>query len=247
MSATARHADYVIAAKHPFERADVPRLMDATFPFPFSQYTEALVDAPEGLIEEWEFFWGLASRLGIDLRLRGIDNDRKPTADEMLDALHTGSRIPLDEVRKYPGGHIWGDTETLVGGVIPNMIGHADKKIAAGHPEVIAELAQVLEEPLLAGGEYDASAKFDFRMITYRMQDVYCTQGHNLPSLTKKRTYNPVLMNPESMKTLGVKTGDLVVVESGFGKVEAVVEESKELGRNVIGLAHGWGDPCDER
>jgi hypothetical protein len=26
-----------------------------------------------------------------------------------------------------------------------------------------------------------------------------------------------------------------------------VVEESKEVGPNVIGLAHGWGDPCDER
>ncbi len=247
MSATARHADYVFAAKHPFERADVPRLMDATFPFPFSQYTEALVDAPEGLIEEWEMFWGLASRLEIDLRLRGIDLERKPTADEMLDALHRGSRIPLDEVRKYPGGHVWGDRETLVGGIIPNMIGHEDKKMAAGHPEVLAELEDVLAEPLLAGGEYSSAEKFDFRMITYRMNDVYCTQGQNLPSLTKKRTYNPVLMNPQSMKTLGVATGDLVVVESGFGKVEAVVEESNEVAPNVIGLAHGWGDPCDER
>ncbi len=247
MSATARHADYVFAAKHPFERADVPRLMDATFPFPFSQYTEALVDAPEGMIEEWEMFWGLAKRLGFDLRLRGIDMENKPTTDQMLDALHTGSRIPLDEVRKYPGGHVWGDRETLVGGVIPNMIGHADKKIAAGHPEVIAELKDVLAEPSLAGGEYRSSEKFDFRMITYRMRDVYCTQGQNLPSLTKKRTYNPVLMNPASMRTLGVKTGDLVVVESGFGKIEAVVEESKNVAANVIGLAHGWGDPCDER
>lgn len=247
MSATARHADYVFAAKHPFERADVPRLMDATFPFPFSQYTEALVDAPAGLIEEWELFWGLSSRLGIDMKLRGIDLERKPTADEMLDALHRGSRIPLDEVRKYPGGHVWGERDTLVGGIIPNMIGHADKKIAAGHPEVIAELREVLEEPLLSGGEYRSADKFDFRMITYRMNDVYCTQGQNLPSLTKKRTYNPVLMNPVSMKALGVETGDLVVVDSGFGKVQGVVEESKDVAPNVIGLAHGWGDPCDER
>ncbi len=246
-SATARHADYVFATKHPFERADVPRLMDATFPFPFSQYTEALVDAPEGLVEEWEIFWGLAHRMGFQIPLRGIDMERKPTTDEMLDALHRGSRIPLDEVRKYPGGHVWGDRDTEVGGLVPNMIGHADKRMAAGHPEVIAELAQVLDEPVRAGGEYREGEKFDFRMITYRMNDVYCTQGQNLPSLTKKRSYNPVLMNPESMKAIGVDTGDLVVVESGHGKIEAVVEASNDVGPSTIGLAHGWGDPCDER
>jgi len=246
-SATARHADYVFATKHPFERADVPRLMDATFPFPFSQYTEALVDAPDGLVEEWEIFWGLAHRMGFQIPLRGIDMETKPTTDEMLDALHRGSRIPLDEVRKYPGGHVWGDRDTEVGGLVPNMIGHADKRMAAGHPDVIAELAQVLDEPVRAGGEYRDGEKFDFRMITYRMNDVYCTQGQNLPSLTKKRSYNPVLMNPASMQAIGVETGDLVVVESGHGKIEAVVEASNDVGPSTIALAHGWGDPCDER
>ena len=37
-------------------------------------------------------------------------------------------------------------------------------------------------------------------MITYRMAEVYCTQGQNLPSLASKRAYNPVLMNPVAMR-----------------------------------------------
>jgi len=243
MSATARFADYVLAVKHPFERADVPKLMDATFPFPFSQYTPPLVEASGDVMEEWEIFWELARRLGITLKIPGIRMDEKPTADQMLDGLNAKSRVPLDEVRRYPSGHVFGDTETLVGGVVPNMIGHADRRMAVGHPEVVAELAAVRAEPLTADASYRAEEKFAFRMITYRMPEVYCTQGQNMPSLRKKRSYNPVLMSRDGMSELGLRDGDRVIVESGHGRVEGIVEGSDDLLPGVIGLAHGWGDP----
>jgi anaerobic selenocysteine-containing dehydrogenase len=243
LSATARFADYVLAVKHPFERADVPKLMDATFPFPFSQYTAPLVDAPGDLVEEWEIFWELARSLDLTLKIPGIRMDSKPTADEMLDGMNAGSRIPLDEVRRYPSGHIFGDTETLVGGIVPNMIGHDDRRMAVGHPDVVAELAEVRAEPTVADGAYDATRHFAFRMITYRMSEVYCTQGQNMPSLRKKRSFNPVLMNNDSMRSLGLNDGDTVVVESGHGRVEGIVEGTDDLTPGVIGLAHGWGDP----
>ena len=247
MSATARFADYVLPVKHPFERTDVPRLMDGAYPFPFSQHSPPLVSAPEGTLEEWEIFWELATRLGSDLHLPGIDMASKPTADELLDALHASSRIPLDEVRKYPGGHVWGEKELAWGGMIPNAIGHEDHKMAAGHSEVIAELREVRAEPMIEGGGYESGEDFGFRMITYRMKEAYCTTGYNLPSLRAKRSYNPVLMNPTSMDSLGVGDGDIVVIDSGFGSVEGIVEGTRDLAPWVIALAHGWGDPSDER
>jgi len=247
MSATAQFADYVLPVKHPFERTDVPRLMDGTYPFPFSQYTEALVPAPEGTLEEWEIFWGLAERLGVAIPIPGIDMAHKPTADELLDALHSNSRIPLDEVRKYPGGHVWGEKSLTYGGMIPNGIGHPDHKMAAGHPEVIAELREVRAEPVLGDGGYESGSEFAFRMITYRMKEAYCTTGSNLPSLRAKRSYNPVLMSPLSMEKLGVEDGDIVSIDSGFGQVDGIVEGSDDLGPGVIALAHGWGDPSDAR
>jgi len=243
MSATAKFAHYVLAVKHPFERADVPRLMDPLFPIPFSQYAAPLVDAPPGLVEEWEIFWGLARRLGITVGLPGISMERKPTADEMLDAVHAGSRIPMDEIRQYPGGHVWGAPETLVGAVIPNMIGHPDKRIAVGDPEVLAELRAVRAEPVIDAGGYATDDRFGFRMITYRMPEVYCTQGQNLPSLRKKRTYNPVLMNRTDMQGLRVADGDVVMVDSGYGRVLGIVEGTGDLPQGVVGFAHGWGDP----
>jgi anaerobic selenocysteine-containing dehydrogenase len=247
LSATARFAHYVLPVKHPFERTDVPRLAEGSFPFPFSQYTRPLVPAPPGTLEEWEIFWELAARLGTKIAIPGISLDRKPSADELLDGLHANSRIPLDEVRKYPGGNVWGERELRVGGILPNMIGHPDRRLAAGHPEVVAELREVRAEPDIASGGYEVDETFGFRMITYRMKEAYCTTGQNLPSLRSKRSTNPVLMNPESMRSLGVDNGDRVTVDSGFGRVDGIVEATENLAPGVIALAHGWGDPSDER
>jgi anaerobic selenocysteine-containing dehydrogenase len=173
--------------------------------------------------------------------------DRKPTADDVLDGLHANSRIPLDEVRKCPGGHIWGERETTAGGIIPNMIGHQDRRMALGHPELIAELREVRSESVMDDGGYELGEDFAFRMITYRMKEVYCTQGQNLPSLSKKRPFNPVLMNPQAMQRLGVTDGDVVVVDSGFGNMEGIAEATQDLAPGVIAVAHGWGDPSDDR
>jgi len=247
LSATARYAHYVLAAKHPFERTDVPRLMDFSYPFPFSQYATPLVSAPPRTLEEWEVFWGLATRLGLKLDLPGIDMAHKPTADELLDSLHANSRVPLDEIRRYPGGHVFGEPGLRFGGVIPNMIGHADRKMAAGHPEVLAELREVRAEPLMEGGGYEPGEKFRFRMITYRTKESYCTQGQNLPSLREKRAFNPLLMNPDAMASLGLVDGDRAVVDSGYGQVEAIVEASGDLGPGTVALAFGWGAAADPR
>ncbi|NQX87131.1 MAG: molybdopterin-dependent oxidoreductase [Halioglobus sp.] len=51
-SATAKHADYVIALTHPFERVDIPMLSDNYYPFSFNQYTEKMVMPEDDVIEE---------------------------------------------------------------------------------------------------------------------------------------------------------------------------------------------------
>jgi anaerobic selenocysteine-containing dehydrogenase len=246
-SATAELADYVLPVKHPFERVDVPKLMDASYPFPFGQYAEKLVDGPEGCLEEWQIFWELAMRLGLPLRIGALTADALPATDELLDALNARARVPLDELRKYPGGHVFGERTTAAGGVIPNMIGHADSKLAAGCPDVVRELREVRAEPEVVGGGYGEDERFGFRLITYRMKEVYCSQGQNLPSLRAKRPYNPALMHPDAMRELGVSDGDAVRVDSGHGSVEAIVESTSDLEPGVIALAFGWGNPFDPR
>lgn len=247
MSATAEYADYVLAMKHPFERVDIPKLMDGSYPYPFGQYTPALVEAPPDCLEEWEVFWELAMRMGIPLRVGGLlAQNGKPTADELLDAQHGRGRVSIDELRKYPSGKVFGEASTVAGGVIPNMIAHPDRRMAAGHPEVIAELREVRGEPLPEGGSY-GKGRFDFRLITYRMKEVYCTQGQNLPSLRAKRAFNPVLIHPDAMRALEVSEGDVVVLDSAHGRVEGIAEANEDLRPDIVALAFGWGNPSDPR
>jgi anaerobic selenocysteine-containing dehydrogenase len=247
MSATAKFADYVFAVRHPFERPDVTRLADIAFPFPFGQYSQALVEAPEDVLEDWEVFWGLAQRLHLDLNIPNINMDSRPTADALMDGLQPMKRISLEEIKKYPGGHVWGERKLKAGGLLPSMIGHEDKKMAVGHPAALEDLRGLRAEPVLECGGYVPGEDFRFRLITYRMQESYCTQGQNLPSLRAKRPFNPLLMNPKAMATLGIKDDDVVVVDSGFGTVEAIVESTEDLQPDVVGLAFGWGDPSDDR
>jgi anaerobic selenocysteine-containing dehydrogenase len=246
-SATAKFADYVFAARHPFERPDVSKMMDTGYPFPFGHYTKALVDGPEEAIEEWQVFWGIAQRLGLPLRVGALTADQTPTTDELLDAMFRHARVPLDELRKHPSGIATGERTMQAGGVIPNMIGHPDKKLAAGHPAVLEELALVRAEDVAFGESGAKDDAFDFRMITYRMAEVYCTQGQNLPSLAKKRAYNPVLMNPAAMRERGLSDGDSVWVENDHGRVEGFVEASDDVDTGTIAFAFGWGDPNDPR
>lgn len=248
MSATARHADYVMAVTHPFERVDIPMLSDHFYPFSFSQYSEKMVEPEDDVIEEWDFFWRTAQKMESGFQLPGIPADANPTTDEVIQALSPDARIPLAELKAAsPSGEVYDEGVPVFGGVIPDMLGHSDRRLAAGHPEVIEELAEVLAEPVMSSGAYGEEADFDFRLITYRMSEVYCTTGNNLPSLRRKRSYNPALMNKGDMERLSLSDEDLIVIESGHGKIEAVVEQSDRFASGTIGLAHGWGDPADPR
>lgn len=248
MSATAKHADYVMAVKHPFERVDIPMLSDNYFPFSFNQYTDKMVEAEDDVIEEWAFFWRVAQAMNSGFALPGVAPDSNPETDDILRALTPGARITLDELKAAPAsGLAYDDRVPRVGGVIPDMLGHPDRRLAAGHPEVLAELAQVYAEPVPVNGAYDGDQDYRFRLITYRIPEVYCTTGHNLPSLRRRRPYNPALMNPADMQALSLGDEDLIVIQSSHGQIEAVVEPSDRVASGTVGLAHGWGDPADPR
>jgi anaerobic selenocysteine-containing dehydrogenase len=127
------------------------------------------------------------------------------------------------------------------------MIGHPDKRMALGHPEVIEELREVRAEPVIETGGYSEDEKFAFRMITYHPKEAYCTQGQNLPSLHERQPYNPVWMHPEDLQSLGIQEGDVVEVQNDFGAMEGIAGVSEKVKKGVVAVAPFYGDPGDER
>ena len=257
MSATSKLAHYVIAPKLSFEREDTTLPNEALsgvfgfaqgYPAPYAQYGPKLIDPPEGsdVIEEWEFFWGLANRMRVPLRTGWgeVDLDRKPTTSEILEAMCANARIPLSEVKKYPHGHIFDDEPVKA---LPREPGNT-ARLNVGHPDILAELATVRSEPHFEGGGYREGESFTHRLVSRRMLESYNSSGRDIPKLMRKyaNTGNPAYMHPMDIAELGLEAGDLIEISSARASIYGVVQPADDVRTGVISMAHAWGDAPTE-
>jgi anaerobic selenocysteine-containing dehydrogenase len=261
MSASAKLADYVVAPKVGYEVPTASYLKEsmelysavAGAPEPFGMYAPALVAPPPGadLVEEWEFFYGLAQRMGFRLRLGfanrapgtararrsavEVDMAVKPTTEALLEILTEGSRIPLSEVKTHPNGALFPE-DIFVAPKDPACTA----RLNLGDAGMMQELGEILHEPVAAlrGG-----AEFPFLMVGRRLAHVYNSSGRDLPLLVRKGgAYNPAFVHPGDLQRLGLSTGDEVEVASRHGRVLAIVEADDALRPGVIALTHAFGD-----
>jgi anaerobic selenocysteine-containing dehydrogenase len=264
MSASAKLADYVVAPKVGFEVATASYLKEsmelysavAGAPEPFGMYAPALVAPPAGsdLLEEWEFFYGLARRLGLPLQITfpnrapgtarerrkpvDIDMANKPTMDELLEAMTAGSRVPLSEVKQHPHGALF-PADVRVAPKDPDCAA----RMNLGDEGMMAEIAEVLSDPVAASR---GGGAFPLLLIGRRLPHVYNSSGRDMPRLTRKGACNPAFMHPEDLARLGLADGDLVQVASPHGSVKAVVEADDSLRQGVVSMTHAFGDlPAD--
>ena len=115
----------------------------------FAQYTLPIVDPPAGsdLLEEWEFFAGLAARLGLALTVRRqihyaltpfeVDASSSPTTDELLEKLAAGSRVPLEQVKAFPHGAYFPEPACVVAPKDPSCTA----RLEVGDDGMMADLA----------------------------------------------------------------------------------------------------------
>ncbi len=251
MSATAKLADYVVAPKLSLEQPSMTILHEALwimngasagYPEPFAQYHPAIVPPPIGsdLLEEWEFFYGLAQRMGLSLRFSGelLDMENKPSIDDLFEILTRGSRVPLSEVKKYPHGHIFDDPSIKV---LPKDA-ECGERLDIGNSFMMDELHAVQAETLVSGGGYREGDEFSHRLVSRRMHGVYNSGGRDIPALKRNGLYNPAYMNPLDLEALGLSSGDMVEIISNHSSILGVVEGAADILDGVVSMAHGFGD-----
>lgn len=238
MTATAELADYVIAPRGQLERADVPNVMDRRFPEAYTNYTDAIIDSGDDVLNEWEVFAGIAARNGTPIPLPGGDLpvDQELTDHDILDYVYAKARLPMDDWRaKRRVVH-----EDRIQVVEPDP-GHP-ARFAVGHPDVISELGQVAAET--SGAQimdgYDPDA-FPFRLVGRRLKHALNSLGSELPGLAKVATTNYAYVNPDDMADLGVEADDLIEIVSPRAKVTGVVAPDPDIKRGVVAMSHSWG------
>ncbi len=266
MSATAKMCDYVIAPKLSLE-VDGITLPNETiwgygaattgYPEPYAQFAPKLVDPPQGseVVEEWEFFYRLAQRMGVQLKVAGVDLDMTtaataPTTDDLHRMITRSSRIPLEEVKRHPHGAMFEDPTIVVTPKEPGW----PHRLQVGAPSMIAELAEVAAEPITDHAGYrdrnaddvddseSGAETFAYRLVSRRLLDVYNSSGRDIPHLVRRYRYNPAFMNPADLDEEGLVAGDVIEIDSGHAQIPGVVEPAPDVARGVISMAHSFGD-----
>ncbi len=242
MTETAKLSHYAFGCKLSLEKPGTSRTAESQFDVPFAHYTPVIIEPDFDVIEEWEFIWGLAHRMRTPLDLGrnvALDIDHKPTSDEYLDIINAGSRVPLDEVRKYPSGHIFETDEPVR--VQPARPQRGSARMNVAPQAVIAQIREIRSETLSKSGGYDGDDRFTHRLISRRMMNVYNSTGDHLPRLRRRFSYNPAFMNPLCMEKIGVESGDVIRIDSDHDFIYGIVERSEEISPGVISMAHARG------
>jgi anaerobic selenocysteine-containing dehydrogenase len=243
MTASAKLCHYILPPKLQYERTDVtfgPMLEQILNPLPFQQYIPAICTAPAGseVCDDWYVFWSLAKRLGMPLEFAGqrLEFDVVPTTDELLTIMLRGSRVPFEEIAKYPEGRIFDVSDQFVEPGQPNQ----NTRFEIAPHDVIEEIASVAAERLGNDG-------YAYRLAVRRMRDVSNSLGQNFAASLRRGAYNPAFIHPEDLQALNLESGDAIQIQSAFGCISAIAESDDTLRPGVVSISHCWGGLPGER
>lgn len=243
LSATSRRADYILGPKVALEREDATLLGEMYFEEPYAHYTEAMVEPQGDTIEEWEFYWELASRLSVPLSIHGqpVPMDQCPTKYEITELVAQGSRVSLAKVKAETarqGGKIFSEARTVVG---PRS-SHNHHRFRVLPADVKHQLSEVAQESLNKNGLRAVEEGFSHLLISRRIKQFFNSTGHNLDGLKRKGRTNYAYMHPDDLVNMGLESESIVEISSSAGTVIGLVKASSDLKVGVISMAHAFGD-----
>jgi anaerobic selenocysteine-containing dehydrogenase len=217
------------------ERPDTTRAYEGLFDASFAQYTPALLPAPEGVIDDWQFFLRLAWAADQSLTIAGREyapGDPMPTTDEVLASFSARARIPLDEVKQNPHGMLFDS--------VPPVLAAPPSETATGRfalmPADVADELQRAYQSAVAVAENPRP----FHLAVRRAKETMNTFGKHLPGLAPVMQ-NPCHMHPSDIAKLGLEDGEPVSVTSDHGTISSTVKADPSLKRGVVSITHGFG------
>ncbi len=248
LSATARHAHYVIGPRLGFESPAITfgnegitvYGLSLGYPEPYAQYQPALIEPPAGsdVLEDWRIFFELGRHMGLPLAFRGqpFDMASPPTTDQLLEAFVAKSRVPLEEIKRHPHGAIFPDPKPLAD---PKPLDWP-YRLQLAATSMMQELAAVAAA--LPGAAEEIDRDYPWLLVTRREHAVYNSVGQRLPALRKRLAHNPAYVHPLDAGALGLLDDMPIEIESRHGRTRARVRLADDIRRGVISLAHGFED-----
>ncbi len=240
---TGKVAEYVLATSQPFERPELSVSGDGMFPEAFVQYTDAVVAPAQGVIHDWEVFWGLAARMGVPLTFKfwnyglnyrdipeglPLSLNEKPDPEALFRWLAKDSAVPFDVIKASPGGVRPADAQRLVLPA-PSVLG----RLELCPPDVAAELAALVDA--------EPEADFPFRLTCRRILHAVNSAYRESRETRRRYPVNYAYMNPEDMAAAGIAEDAQVEIASQFGTIQTLARAENRLRRGVVSMTHMFG------
>jgi anaerobic selenocysteine-containing dehydrogenase len=235
-SETTALATHVLPVCGQLERPDIPLAADSIFPFPFTQYTEAVVEPVGDRRPMFRVFSEIGERLGIplfgDTEVDRMLRESGPTADAIIGLVAGGSRVPWDVMRTTPGGVV-PDDPPGPGWLVPDAL-----------PGPIELAPEDMRVQLAEWASRAAPADESLVLLNRRLPR---TSNSVLRDSRAQRARGPapsLWMHSDDAARLRLSDGVTVEVATETGTTRAVVELTDLIRPGAVSLPHGWSTPC---
>lgn len=252
---TGNLAHYILPATTWMERPEIPYALQSfagCTPTPYMIYADALLEPPPNVRHEWWMYARLADELGVTLFGNRLASaaiklaarlDRTPLRrfvslpHLLMDGLLKKGGLPRGKkmVEQHPHGLLLPSNE---GG---NFLGTErvltkDGKVELAPEEIVgtfeAVAGRLYEDELTNADRFKLIGKREMRRIN--------TSSCNSDRLVSEAT-NYAYLCPEDAAALGVANGDVLQVESSFGRVEIPARVTDEMMPRTIAIPQCWG------
>jgi anaerobic selenocysteine-containing dehydrogenase len=237
-------AHYQIATSLPYERHDVTGAIEIYFAHTFARVATPLVERPPGIIDDWQFFWGLARRMGTPMVLKqamfGVPHDEIPGETLELDPAEQTSTqdivrwmsglgdLSYEELLANPRGIARDRGSVLV--AVPDD----GNRLDLCPDDVAAELAEFRRRDL-------SNDEFPMRLLSRRMSGVLNSAFRRAAKTTSRTPWNPAYMSPQDMEALGLQDASPIIIESEAGSINARARADDTMPPGMVSMSHAWG------
>lgn len=251
LNETANMADYVLPCKDMYERWDFTLAGMAFNPFRHVNYAEVVVEPDGGQKDAFAVMHAilgaagyapipgsraLSALAGVLDRAGAAMGTGEPWSFRprlILKAMLALGGVSWRKLKNSPQGLSLGEHRT--GRFFSHRILTPDRKANLAPPEFLAEAGSIT-------GFFEEEMKYrGFKLVGQRQRRTHNSWFHNVPRFMGSRPGNHASINPADAARLGVGPGDMVVVESEWGRIEIPVLVTDDVMEGVVSIPHGWG------
>ena len=229
VTATSRHADYILPPCGPLEKDHYPFFFGPLAIRNYASYSPAIFALQDDEKTDWEIIAELAREI-LAQDGQDVPNIREPrdVLDGMLQSSPAG--LTLAAVEAVPNGIDLGPLRPCMA----ERLRTEDKKILCAHPDFLAELQRF-------AASLDDEQLDTLRLIGRRHVRQNNSWLHNSKRLLKGPDRCTLMIHPDDARARDLSDGGMATVTSRVNSIEIPVEVSDDVMPGVVSIPHGFG------